>query len=219
MPRPVSLAAERAVRLLREADSPVDSVRLAREILATSAPDETTARRVLEAAFSGDSRLIYEGGGWQVGPGERPAIPDPDRALVFVEGGRPAPGEPYLLTSVAALRLSSDEVIAACGGEPMQGPGSNRLRRAVLEILDGAVPVLHDPPGSVGALEEWLGEPLAAPVLLRRIARQRLGLPARHDLEQLAARLDLPWRATDDPLEMADTLDSCLSRLRDPEVQ
>lgn len=224
MPRPVSLVAERAVRLLREAEKPVDSVRLARDLLATDAPDEPTARRVLDAAFSGDRRLQYRKGGWRLAldesrpaQPESPRVPDPDRALLFIEGGRPAPGEPFRLTSVSALRLNGDEVISACGGDATDGPGSGRLRRTVLEILDGAVPLIHDPPGSIVALEEWLGEPLAAPVSLRRLARQRLDLPARHDLEALAAHLGLPWRATEDPLEMADTLDACLERMRRPE--
>jgi hypothetical protein len=32
----------------------------------------------------------------------------------------------------------------------------------------------------------------------------------------LAGRSDLPWRRTEDPLEMADTLDACLARMRRP---
>ena len=52
--RTVSLVAERAVRYLRDRRRPVDSVRLAREVLATAAPDERTATRVLEAAFADD---------------------------------------------------------------------------------------------------------------------------------------------------------------------
>jgi hypothetical protein len=44
-----------------------------------------------------------------------------------------------------------------------------------------------------------------------------MGLNVRHDLEELAARAGLPWRRTEDPLEMADTLDACLARLRKPD--
>jgi hypothetical protein len=222
--RPISLAAERAVRLLKGCGEPVDSLRLVGEILSTSSPDEATARRVLEAAFSGDPRLVYRDGKWSLsgepGPGapeERPPeLPEPDRALLFVEGGQPAPGEPFLLTTVAALRLRDDEVIAACGGDVTEGAGGNRLRRTVRELLDGAVPIVHDPPGSLRALEKWLDEPLAMPVSLRRLAQRRKGLRARHDLEELASRAGLPWRSTEDPLEMADTLDNCLAWLRKP---
>jgi hypothetical protein len=136
--------------------------------------------------------------------------------LLFVEGGRPARGEPYRLTGVAALRLSNDDVVSACGGDVAPGPEGKRLRRAVLEMLDGAVPIIHDPPGSMRALEEWLEEPLIAPISVRRLAQERLGLEARHDLEQLAETAGLPWRETSDPLEMADTLDACLQQLRHP---
>lgn len=224
MPRPISLAAERAVRLLRQSDKPLESLRLAEEILSTSAPDEATARRVLETAFSGDPRLVYENGAWRLSgesvvPAEaqRPAQePEPDRALLVVEGGVPAPGEPFRLDKVSALRLRDDEVIGACGGDAVEGASGNRLRRAIREILDGAVPIVHDPPGSLRALEGWLDEPLRMPISLRRLAQRRLDLPARHDLEELAGRAGLPWRATDDPLEMADTLDACLTRLRKP---
>jgi hypothetical protein len=210
--------------MLRKSGEPADSVRLARGLLATSVPDEPTARKVLEAAFSGDPRLRYEDGAWRLSsdpaaspaPGALPSAPEPDRALLFVEGGRPARGEPYRLTTVAALRLSNDDVVSACGGDVAEGPAGNRLRRTVLEVLDGAVPIIHDPPGSMRALEEWLGEPLAAPISLRRLAHERLGLSARHDLEQLAAHLGLPWMESEDPLEMADTLDSCLQSLRQP---
>ena len=224
VPRPISLAAERAVRLLKQGGEPMDSLRLAREVLSTSTPDEDTARRVLEAAFSGDPRLVYRNGNWELSgePAEaepespRPVPLEPDRALLFVEGARPGPGEPFRVTTVAALRLRGDEVIAACGGDTAEGAGGNRLRRAIREILDGAVPILHDPPGALPALEGWLDEPLAMPISLRRLAQRRMGLKARHDLEELAGRAGLPWRRTDDPLEMADTLDACLARLRRP---
>jgi len=217
--------AERAVRLLKQADQPVESVRLAEELLSTSAPDEATATQVLETAFSGDPRLIYRDGGWRLsevppqpaGDDAPPAVretPEPDRALLFIEGHEQGPGEPFRLTTIAALRLRDDEVIAACGGDVMEGSGGNRLRRAIREILDGAVPVVHDPPGSVPALERWLDEALPMPISLRRLAQRRLGLSARHDLEELAAKSGLPWRSTEDPLEMADTLDACLARLR-----
>jgi len=203
----------------------VESVRLARELLSTSAPDEDTAVKILETAFSGDPRLVYQDGAWRLsgaepaataedGPPEAPGPPEPDRALLFVDGGQPGPGQPFRLTTVAALRLRDDEVIAACGGDVMEGSGGNRLRRAIREILEGAVPVLHDPPGSLRALENWLDESLTMPISLRRLAQRRMGLGARHDLEELAGRAGLPWRRSEDPLEMADTLDACLSRLR-----
>jgi len=222
--RPISLAAERAVRLLKLTDGPVDSLRLAEEVLSTSAPDEATARRILETAFSGDPRLVCEDGMWRLTGEPAPAVdgerrpepPEPDRALLFLEGGVPAPGEPYRLTTVAALRLRDDEVISACGGDALEGAGANRLRRTIREILDGAVPVVHDPPGSLRALESWLDEPLNMPISVRRLAQRRMGLPARHDLEELAGRAGLPWRRTEDPLEMADTLDACLGLLRKP---
>src|SRR5262249_22672635 len=57
--RTVSLVAERAVRYLAGRPEPVGSVEVARQVLATRAPDEATARRVLEAAFASDPRLYY----------------------------------------------------------------------------------------------------------------------------------------------------------------
>jgi hypothetical protein len=120
------------------------------------------------------------------------------------------------LNEVAALRLRDDEVVAACGGDTAGGPETRRLRRSVLEILDGAVPIIHDPPGALKALEGWLGEALAAPISLRRLGQDRLGLRASHDFEDLAARLDLPFRQSDDPLELADALDACVQALLRP---
>ena len=85
-PRPTSLVAERAVRFLRE-QAPVDSRRLAGEVLATRSTDETTARRVLQAAFSGDPRLVYKSGKWTLA--EPAAGQEPARARRPAAVGRP----------------------------------------------------------------------------------------------------------------------------------
>lgn len=219
---PVSLVAERAVRYLRERDAPVDSVRLAFDLLATRAPDEESATGVLRAAFRGDDRLRYSSDGWTceeaTAPGPAPAASDlatePPRVLLLLDGGTPRGRRDFVLRHVVAVRVRDDVVEAACGGEPGRGPAADELRSAMLEILDGAVPVVHDPPGSLPALESWLGAPLGSPVLLRRLAHERLGLPARHHLESLVARLGLPWRETGDRLDQADVLDACLERIR-----
>jgi len=222
----VSLVAERAVRFLRERREPANSVSLARELLATRAPDEATATRILQSAFAGDPRLGYREGSWRLAeprtgagvPRRRRADPgpDPDRVLLFVLGERVERGQPFQLRGVSAIRLQGDDVVSACGGEASDGVYGSRLRRSILQTLEGAVPVIHDAPGAISALETWLGEALPAPVSLRRLARERLGLAGRHDFEMLVARLGLPWRASEDPLEQADTLDACLERLRRP---
>jgi hypothetical protein len=214
--------AERAVRHLRRLGRQVDSVTLARELLSTTVGDEAAARKILEAAFSNDPRLAYEGGAWRLTSPppqgeERPdgtEYPEADRALILVRGGPQGRGKPFKLTSISALRLRADDVISACGGDAVEGPQGSRLRRSILETLDGAIPIIHDPPGAIKALEAWLDEPLAMPISLRRLAHDRLGMSVAHDLESLVARLDLPWRETDDPLEQADALDSCLQLLR-----
>jgi hypothetical protein len=115
---------------------------------------------------------------------------------------------------VSALRLKDDEVLGACGGDPMDGPYGDRLRGAMLELLDGAIPVTHAPRPVLRVLEHWLGEPLSCPISLRRLGRERVGLALNHELEELVARLGLEWREGDDPLEMADALDACLVALR-----
>jgi len=218
LPNPVSLVAERAVRYLRHQNRSVDSRGMVRELLATQASDEATATRILESAFGNDRRLVYSDNKWSLyeanGAIRAVAHPEPDRVLIFVQGSRRARGEPFRLCHVSALRLNGDEVVAACGGDAAEGPYGSRLRRAALEMLDGAVPVIHDPPGALKALEEWLGEPVAVPISLRRLAQERVGLSASHELESLVARLGLPWRGVEDPLEQADTLDACLQALR-----
>lgn len=224
---PVSLAAERAIRFLRSRHAPAGSSELARAVLGTRAPNEDVARRVLETAFAGDSRLSFEGGAWRVKPARRArtsaaepaprkAPEDPPRALLLVRGGVPPGKREFALREIAAIRVERNAVTAACGGDATRRSPGGELRRAVREILEGAVPVLHDPPGAVAALERWLDEPLDSPVSLRRLGQDRLGLPAGHDLEALAARLGLPWRDSDDPLDLIETAEAALAALRRP---
>jgi hypothetical protein len=219
LPRPTSLVAERAVRYLRDHPRPVTSTRLAEAVLATDVTDETMALRLLESAFGEDDRLRYERGTWRLAREahrEAPTARDPDRVLILLEGVKPGRGRPFDLRNVSVVRLREDEAIAACGGDTPDGPAGGRLRQAVLEVLDGAIPVVHDPPGALAALERWLGEPLDDPISLRRLAQARENLPAGHDLEALVARLGLMWRGSDEPLEQADSLDACLRLLRRP---
>ncbi len=223
--RPTSIVAERAVRYLRDHVEPVQSKELAHELLSTKIADESMASRVLESAFGGDPRLAYGKGGWSRTQGARPSGPaaaenpqeDADRVLLLLEGDRPARGRPWELLHLAAIRLHGDMVVATCGGEPGPGPAGKRLRRVLQELLNDAVPVMHDPPGALAALERFLGEPLDRPLSLRRLAHQRKELPAQHDLEALMAALEMSWRDTGDSLELADTLDECLERLRRPD--
>jgi hypothetical protein len=217
--RPVSLVAERAVRYLRKHAQPVDSVRLARAVLATKTGDEARARRVLESVFGGDRRLLHGPGGWSLSDEARDAAStaaavEPDRVLIFLQGLPPQRGRPYELRTVSVLRLRSENVVGACGGDTAEGPAGEQLRNAVRDILTGAAVVVHDPPGALKALERWLGESLGAPISLRRLAQLRVGLPMHHDLETLVARLGLIWRASDDPLDHADLLDACFKALR-----
>ncbi len=217
-PRPTSLVVVRALRFLRGREAPVDSVTLAREVLSARTANEEAARRVLEAAFAGDARVVLGSRGWSCSepraaePRPAPEV-DEDRVLVVLEGRRPGRGAPFILLAVSAVRLQGGEVVAACGGETTADPGGDRLRRAFLDTIHGAPIVVHDPPGALAAIERWLGEPLAA-ISLRKLGRERVGLPAGHDLPALASRLGVRWRDTDDPLDAADTLDSCLASLR-----
>ncbi|MDH3629369.1 MAG: nucleotide excision repair endonuclease [Acidobacteriota bacterium] len=228
--QPLSFVAERAIRLLQQAPGPLTSLQLAEELLATRAPDEDSARELLKTAFGKDSRLIHDESGWRFAGDARragtPAAPassdvddmEPDRVLIFIHGTPRQPdGTPFLLRSVSALRLCGDDVVGACGGDTVAGPYGNRLRRAALDLLEGAVPIVHDSPGALSALDTWLGEPIASPISLRRMAQERIGLPAIHDLESLVERLGLAWHETSEPLEMTDTLDSCLQALRRPD--
>jgi hypothetical protein len=223
-PKPVSLLAERAVRYLRKSGKPADSVTLARELLSLQTTDESAARKLLESELGGDSRLKYEGGLWVTidVPAHDETLSshesvEPDRVLVFIRGIRADSTQPFQLVTVSGLRLKGDEVIGACGGDPAEGPYGDRLRSAMLELLDGAIPVVHAPRAGVRALEQWIEEPLSAPISLRRLGRDRVGLALNHELDELVARLGLDWREGDDPLEMADTLDSCLMALRRPD--
>jgi hypothetical protein len=220
-PRPTSLVAEKALRYLRRQGEPVPSTVVVSEVLATRVADESAARRVLETAFSGDARLVYGERGWVVAGDEAAphagATPAPaaPHALIGLEGERPGRGRPFLLSRVTAVRVVDGEVVAAASGQP--GGADRTLRREVLDILDGVVPVLHDPPGSRLAFERWLGDPLPSPVSLRVLGAARLGLPASAPLAALAARLCPSWRDTEDPADLADALQGCLEGLRGPD--
>jgi hypothetical protein len=215
-PRPASLVAERAVRYLRDRAEPASSVRLAAEVLATKVADEPTARKLLDAAFAGDPRLVHDRGGWALARTES-AADEPvevDRMLIFLDGGRPRRGAPFVLRSVSVLRLRGEDVVTACGGDTPEGPAGSHLRGAILDAMGGATIIVHDPPGALAAFRRWIGRPLEQPISLRRLAQQRLGLPASHDLQSLLSQLGLAWRDTEDPLEQADALDACLKALR-----
>lgn len=224
LPGAVSLVAERAVRYLAGRGAPVASVEMAREVLATRVSDEAVARSLLESAFAGDPRLVYENGAWRAVAGAAragsPRAPAPsaesDRVLLVVEGERPARGRRYSIRSVCAIRVEGGAVVAACGGSLAPGRAGERLRRAVLELVEGAVPVIHDAPGAVASLEAWLGETLPPPISLRRLGQLRLGLRRDHSFADLAARLGVAWRETDDPADLAEVLEACLARLRRP---
>ena len=218
--RTASLVAERAVRFLRSRDEPVGSIDLVREILSTKAGDELAARAVLETAFGGDPRLVYADGRWncveldEPRPSPVPELsPEQDRTLVLIEGGKPDGKQRYEIRNLAVIRVRGDEVVDACGGEPAEGPLGDTLRRGVLAALDGAVPVIHDPPGSLAALERWLDEPLDTPISLRRLAADRIEIRSNHDLETLAARLGLEWHASDDLADLAEVVDDALREL------
>ncbi|MBW2279081.1 MAG: hypothetical protein JRF63_16460, partial [Deltaproteobacteria bacterium] len=86
------------MRYLRKNGGAASSIDLAQGVMATRAPDEETARRILEAAFGGDARLAYQAGAWTEAdlapaPVERSPEPqedaeetEPDRTWLHVEG-------------------------------------------------------------------------------------------------------------------------------------
>jgi hypothetical protein len=219
--RPASLVAERAVRLLRRQGGALPSTAVVREVLATRIADESAARVVLESAFSGDPRLAYADGAWRLPPGlEEDATgaagADSDHVLLVLLGERPARRAGWRLNAVAGVRIHGGSVVSACGGAVGPGASGERLASTLREMLRDATPVVHDPPGSVAALERWLGQPLDSPLSLRRLATRRLGLPARHGLADLAAALGIRWRETDDPLDRAEALEWALEGLKRP---
>lgn len=223
LPPTVSLVAERAVRYLRERRAPVPSIEMAYKVLATRVRDEKLARELLESAFGGDPRLVYEDGAWRARGGARGrpgqaagGTEETDCVLLALDGARLRRGGRFVLRSVCAIRIEDGAVVAACGGDVPTGRAGERLRRAVLELLEGAVPVVHDPPGALASLEDWLGQKLLAPISLRRLGQLRLGLRAGHTLPDLAAKLEVAWRDTEDPADVAEALQACLERLRKP---
>jgi hypothetical protein len=224
--RPASLVAERAVRYLTHEGRRLPSTTLVHAVLATRMSSEAAAKRVLETAFSGDPRLRYLEGGWSVLsalPTEVPGAPlsegelvEPDHVLLILVGQRPARSARFRLHAVAGVRIRAGAVLSACGGAVGTGASATRLASSLREMLRDATPVVHDPPGSLPALERWLGQTLDAPLSLRRLAVVRLGLPAGHGLQDLAAALGIRWRDTDDPLDLAEALEWGLEGLRRP---
>lgn len=216
----VSLVAERAVRYVRDHDAPVPSVDLAREVLAATTTDEATATRVLAAAFGRDERLRYEPDGWVVSPAVAASgtpTPEPHRTFLVLEGGRDPDGREFVLAQVAVARFEGDYAVLHVTGEPGPHDAGDDLRVSTLEALRDALPVLHAPQSAVAALERWLDAPLGTPISLRRLASDRLGLPANHTLEDLAAHLELSWRETSDRVEMVELVEACYRSLRRPD--
>ena len=207
-----SLTAQRAVRYLRDRPDGASAVALAGEVLAARLTDEATATRILAAAFDSDPRLRYDGSRWHLAEFDR--AEGTDVVFLSIDGERPAPGRPFELRAFAAVRVAAGRVVTACAGDPTDASGAGELRASAVEAIEGATPVLHDAPGALEAFEAWLGEPLPRVVSLRRLGRLRAGLPARHPLEDLAAKLGVPFRDSADPARMAEILEACLERLR-----
>ena len=222
-----SVVAERAVRYLDERPKPVSSRDVAREVLSTEIADESIATQVLTKAFAGDDRLRYGSDGWSlVAGGKRRGVVreeqpesepvEADRVLVAVEAEPPIPRAPFALKSVALIRLAGERVVTACAGEVGQRRSDPDLRASAREALDGAIVVIHDAPGAIAALERWIEEPVGSVLSLRRLGQRRYGLPARHSVEALAARMGLPWRDGGDLIARAEMLETCLQMLRQP---
>jgi hypothetical protein len=214
--RPPSVVAERAVRYLHASGHPASSVRLARELLAMSVSDEAHARRVLDTAFGDDPRLAYEGGLWREIGVDAGSAREPDIAFAFVDGLRDAPGARFQLTTVAASRRRSDEIVAACGSDLASVSPGTELKVQLKALLEGARVVLFAPPAGLSALESWLDEPLSDPLPLSLLARRRCGKSSLRDLEQIAAALSLTVRIGDDPASRVELLVACFDALRKP---
>ena len=217
--RPASLMAEKAVRYLRDRQGPVASRRLVKDLLSTRSGSEADATVLLENVFDNDPRLVYRESGW-VHTGEKTDRPlgaaagDPPRVLGLFHGDRNNETGRWELHQVLMVRIFNGMTVTACGGDLVRGTEAEHLRRSVLETMDDAVLIVHDPADSLKQFESWLGAPVGSPVSLRVLARDRLGMPSSHTLEDLAARLQLRWRETGDPLDMAEVLDQALEALR-----
>ncbi len=217
--RPASLLAEKAVRYLKDQQGPVVSRHLVEALLATHSENESDATVLLETLFGGDPRLAYGEDGWLHTGGEIGSITpagadETPRVLGLLQGERNNESGRWELLQVLMVRVCGDMTESACGGDLVHGAEADHLRRSILETLDQAVLIVHDPPGSLEQFESWLGAPVGSPVSIRVLARDRLHMRSTHTLEDLAARLKLHWRETGDPLDMADVLDQALAALR-----
>jgi hypothetical protein len=223
-PQPPSLVAERAVRYLRDANAPVSSVNLAKEVLAVRTSDEAQATRVLDTAFAGDPRLVYAPGGWRPAVATATAPPseasaaaaEPDVVFLLVEAAREAPRARLVLTAVAVARRRGDAIVAATGGELARWSPPHALRDEIRRLLRGARPIVHAPPGGLAALEEWLDEPLDDPLPLPLLGRRRTGIAGGHTAADLAARLKLSVRVDDDASARIELVAACFDALRRP---
>ena len=246
-PRPRSLVTERAVRLIRAdgpvdsrrlaaavlALEEVDSATATRLLEAAFQGDQRLVRQDDRWALSDSATSATP---YAAAPPSAPAETDgakPNalgsgagaaslstsdempRAFLFLDG-EAIPGAGYRLERIRVLRFHGGGIEAHCDGRP--GDESNeRLRRGAVEAMEGALVFLHEPPGALRALEQFLDEPIDAPVSLRELARERCGLPARHDFSELMGRLQLRWRETDDTVERAEAYEQAIDALRGPD--
>ena len=217
--RPASLLAEKAVRYLRDRRGPVASRRLVEDLLSIRSGNEDDATALLGNLFGNDPRLVHGNDGWiQTGKEKRlrsgKAAGEPARVLGLLHGAHNNKSGKWELLQVLLVRVLGTVTETACGGDLVHGAEAEHLRRSILETLDQAILIVHDPPGALARFESWLGAPVGSPVSLRILARDRLDMRSSHTLEDLAARLKLQWRETGDPLDMAEVLDQALAALR-----
>jgi hypothetical protein len=208
---------ERIVKYLQRIGRPLSTDEILGECLKIHSPNPATAEKLLSAIVGSDPRISHKGGFWRLGTGSRAREP----------GGLRRPAALYIERSFSrsARERVRGALVSGTSGltweiDPAGQHGSidiPALHRWVSSEAPDVIAIWNKGDRRLWdmLLSKCGVEPLGAGMVsIRALAERELGpFPRNAGLEDLAARLELPPPALDEPSSMAEFLNSCFQAL------